>query len=388
MKRMLLFVCLFLPTVVMAEDENLMIGDTPLSTVLKQLSGQNRGLQVRAARTLIDAPAELRPKLMPLMMPLLKSERENDRFVAAQVLGQCGPAAKAATTDLLAMLEGTQFERNRAAAAKALGQIHKDAPASEEAETVTRGLMKLFTDRYSDVRREAAVACGMIGPAAKSCIPELPVLYDDAGRHAQYGGDSSAGESYLVHSAALWTTGRMGPLAACHMDRLISILHSDGDISTTAVWAIGEIGAVNDNIVPNLMKCLEKKLYGQYGGFNVGALSFCVGEITQGTTQEYRDFVFNVLAKFGPKSVKAVPMMNRLISEGDWYNGYNIRNAIGALKVLRAVGPDAGEALPALEKAAAIKLTRFDERLTEEVANQFMKEAQSALAAVKGVNRP
>jgi HEAT repeat protein len=103
------------------------IGDKPLSELAKQLRSDNRGLQLRAAKALTNAPVELKPIIMPKVLPLLKSERENDKFVAAQVLGECGPVARTAVPDLLPMLEGTHFERNRAAAAKALGQIPKDS---------------------------------------------------------------------------------------------------------------------------------------------------------------------------------------------------------------------------------------------------------------------
>ena len=267
------------------------------------------------------------------------------------------------------------------AASNALGQIRKDAQASDEGENGTLGLMKGCSDNYSDVRREAVKACGMIGPAAKSCIPSLPILFDDVKHHGKPVGGPSGAEMYMVHSAAVWTAGRMGPLSACHIDRMISMLHGDSDISTTVVWAIGEIGPLNDNIIPNLTNRLEKTIYGQYEGFRVGAQSYLVGDITEGTTQEYRDYCFKVLAKFGTKSAKAAPLMNRLLTEDGWNSGHRFRNSIGAMKVLGAVGPEAKEAIPALEKAA--QLTKFDERIPKERVEEFKKEAQAALVAVK-----
>ena len=89
----------------------------PLSEWVNQLRSANCGLQLKAARALSKAPAEMYAKIVPQVIPVLKSERENDKFVAAQVLGNYGPAAKAAVPDLLPMLKGTQYERNRAAAA-------------------------------------------------------------------------------------------------------------------------------------------------------------------------------------------------------------------------------------------------------------------------------
>ncbi len=385
-RKVLCVFALLLAAGTLRAGEDVVVESKPLSEWVKQLRSENRGLQVRAARVLAAAPEAARANIVEAIIPILESDRENDRFVVAQILGEYGPSAQKAVPHLLPLLEGTQFERNRAAAAKALGQILKDAQPSEEVEKVVQGLIGLFPDKYSDVRREAVQACGTIGPAAKSCIPHLPRMFDDVKHHAKPQRGPTHSEMYMVHSAAAWTAGRMGPLAACHIDRLIAMLRGDRDISTTVVWAIGEIGAVHDNVIPNLINRLEETIYGQYGGFRVGAEGFLIGEITEGTTQEYRDHCFRVLAKFGAKSKSAVSLMNRLITDGNWYDGYRIRNAIGAFKVLRAVGADAREALPALEKAVQIK--QFDGRIPAKTAEEFKKEAQAALDAVKGQGAP
>jgi HEAT repeat protein len=70
------------------------------------------------------------------------------------------------------------------------------------AEEVTKAALALtakFTDehdQYLDVRREAARALGMIGPAAKACIPELDKVLTD--------------RRPSVRREAAWTCGRMG----------------------------------------------------------------------------------------------------------------------------------------------------------------------------------
>jgi len=40
-----------------------------------QIRSENRGIQLRAAQTLTKATTELQPKIIPLLLPLLKSER-------------------------------------------------------------------------------------------------------------------------------------------------------------------------------------------------------------------------------------------------------------------------------------------------------------------------
>ena len=195
------------------------VGDKPLSELLKDMRSKNRGDQMRAARALSEAPTNLHARIMPQVIPVLKSERENDKFVAAQVLGVYGPIARSAVPDLLPMLKGTQYERNRAAASKALGQILKDAKSDKEIDEVTTALIEAFKDQYPDVRREAVTACGMIGPAAKACIPKLaPLLNESQG--------APCGQSV----AAAFTCERMGPLAKEHVDLL------SADYSACLCW--------------------------------------------------------------------------------------------------------------------------------------------------------
>jgi hypothetical protein len=314
-----------------AGDDDPVIDEKPLSQLIKQLRSENRGFQLRAAQSLAKAPAELCPKIVPSLIPLLKSERENDRFVAAQTLGNYGPAARAAVPELLPVLEGTQYERNRAAAAKALGQILKDAPPNEEVEKVADALIRKIDadyDKYSDVRREAVTALGMIGPAAKACIPKLVRAMTES---KQFGSGQDQ-EYRLVRRATAWTCGRMGPLAAEHVDRLIAMMHSEGTVCPEVPEAIGCVGPVHDNVAPNLVDFLEK-----------------------GASRDWRHHpdsklaAWKALEKFGPKAAPAVPLIARFLRENrgteeppdlviQWF------------AVLRAAGPAAKDALPQVQR--------------------------------------
>jgi hypothetical protein len=313
------------------------IGEQLMSELLKQMRSENKGLQLRAAKALIEAPAELRPRMMPKMMELLKSERENDKYVAALVLGQCGPAAKAAVPGLLPMLEGTQYERNRAAAAKALGQILKGAEPSPDMDAITRKLVGLFEDKYPDVRREALTACGTIGLAARSCIPDLTKRMGDAA-----GGSSGVRD---IGRAAVWACGEFGPLSACHIDRLIFVMHG-GPVAET-VEAIGKVGAVNDNVVPNIVDRMEQVA--------AGTVIAREGDRTPRMSGEaiavYMEKSFGALERFGPKAAPATPYLVRLISAADWER--RKAYALGSLRALRAIGPAAKEAVPVIKKCQA-----------------------------------
>ncbi len=340
-----------------AGEEEVKIKGKPLATWIEQLTGSNRGLQVRAARALSEAPEAVRPKVTEKLIPILKSDRENDRFAAAQTLGDYGPAAKVAVPNLLPMLEGTQFERNRAAAAKALGLILKDSKESKEIEDITKKLIAIFRDQYPDVQREAVKACGMIGPAAKVCIPHLkePMVFTL--------GNVARDEPYRqVRSATCWTLGRMGPLAKGYIDQLISKMHGEGGSVPEAPWAIGCIGAIHENVVPNIVDFIEKS-----------------GRDWRHSPESKLN-AWQALTKFGTKSEPAVPLIARYLREGvgtaeppdvfiEWF------------RILGAVGPKAKEALPGVKKWADTK--KAPGGWDKEKFEELRKEAAAAADKMK-----
>ncbi|MBA4387773.1 MAG: hypothetical protein C0404_07320 [Verrucomicrobia bacterium] len=327
------------------------VGEKPLSELLKQLRSENRGLQMRAAQALGNAPTNLHGRIMPQLIPILKSERENDKFVAAQTLGVYGSISRVAIPDLLPMLKGTQYERNRAAAAKALGQILKDAKSDKEVDEVTAALIEAFKDAYEDVRREAATSCGMIGPAAKACIPHLPPLLKEP----------PGAEPNMVSMAAAYTCERMGPLAKEHVDLLITIMHRYASFKTPAyVLALGAIGPVQDNIVPNIMDKMEQT----------------------DQTIWWHMAPYEVFERFGPKAAPAVDLLDRFLRESK----LSPPQVVQTMKTLKAIGPAAKNAQKTVE--GLTKITQYNQRYgraatAEEVA-EIKKQAAEALKAIAG----
>ncbi|MFC1672165.1 HEAT repeat domain-containing protein [Planctomycetota bacterium] len=333
--------------IVFAQEDDPKIKGKPVSKWIEQLRGKNRGLQVRAARALSAAPTNLHSRIAPQVIPVLKSERENDKFVAAQILGEYGPAARAAIPDLLPMLKGTQYERNRAAAAKALGQILKDAKPDKEVDTVTAALIEVFTDQYDDVRREAVTACGMIGPAAKACIPHLtPRLNEQIGYPPK-----------PVAVAAAWTCERMGPLAKEHVDLLIGLMHRVMGYTPAYISALGGIGPVHKNVVPNLMDNME-----QYTSWHLES--------------------WQVLQKFSTKAEEVIPFAKRFLANATFYGANNGPHrelvVIEAMKFLQVAGPKAVDALPEVERLIHYK-HEFDKRPL------MKKEAAKTAGILKGL---
>ena len=328
----------------------------PLFRWIGQLTGSNRGLQMRAARALSGAPETARPKIIEALIPILKSDRQNDRFAAAQVVGNFGPAAKAAVPALLPMLKGTQFERNRAGAAKALGLILKDSKPSEEIDAVTAELIRLFRDKYSDARREAVRACGVIGPATKAFLPHVvPLLQEHKPGVDKY-------EGYHVHLDAAWAVARMGPHARMHIDVLISLLHSDGRVNPHVPEAIGCIGAIHENVVPNIVDWLEK----MGRDWRHSAASKMAAWVA--------------LEKFGAKSAPAVPLLARYLRE-DVGTAEPPELFLQWFKVLRAIGPKAREALPGLTKWAGV--TRAPRGWTKDKLAEVRKAAAATMEELK-----
>lgn len=354
-----LFAGLAVWTCAIAEDDP-DVGGKALSEQIKQLRSDNRGFQVRVSRALMEAPAALKPAIAPKVIPLLKSERENDKFVAAQVLGECGPVARPAIPDLLPMLKGTQYERNRAAAAKALGQILKDAKPDKEVEDVADALIAKLNedyDAYSDVRREAIYAIGMIGPAAKKTIPKFLKGLTDYKEHSA--------EHQMVRKASAWACARMGPLAAEHADRLISMLNSEGGDVPEVMEALGCIGPVSDNVVLNLVDKLAAD--------------------NEWSPICWRVQTYEALQKFGPKAAPAVPVVMRLLNSGKVHYAH----VHAALRVFETAGQAGKQALPVVEKFQTVKEYRagakeWNEGPSAQQMENIRKTAKEVAAALAG----
>jgi HEAT repeat protein len=255
---------------------------------------------------------------------------------------------------LLPLLEGTQFERNRAAAAKALGLILKDAKPSEEIDKVAQALSEKYNeeyDQYSDVRREAVRAIGMIGPAAKKVIPKLHRGLIDYRKHSR--------EHQMVRQQSAWACGRMGPLAKEHIDRLISMLHQEGHQLPEIAWAIGRIGPVHENVVPNLVDKMEKNM--NYRGLVERSLE--------------------ALAGFGEKSAGAVDFLVYYMNNGR----PSTKTLIATLRTLKAIGPKAKKAVPLVTKYKDIKSYRphHQPAASEEQVALIRKLATEFLESVK-----
>lgn len=109
---------------------------------------------------------------VPKYMRQLTSPNAMDRAKAAQMLGARGgisqPDVVDAVEPLKKMLAKDKDTKARAAAARALGDIHPDAT-----ETVPVLIDALKNDKEKDVKMATVVALGQFGPEAKDALPAL-----------------------------------------------------------------------------------------------------------------------------------------------------------------------------------------------------------------------
>ncbi len=350
------------PCVGFAADEVLIDGK-PLAKLLKQVQDKNRGLQVRAGRVLGNAKPEDYGRVIPQLIPLLRSDRQNTLPFIALALGKYGPPARAAVPDLLPLLEGTQYERNRTEAARALGLILKDAKEDEEVKKVVAALIKSFKDKYSDVRRESVRACGHIGPAARRCLDHITPLL----KEHKLGVDKY--EGYPVRLAAAWTVSRMGTHAKPLVDLMISLVHSDGNVNPHTVEALGSIGPVNENVAANITDKIE----------------------SLGRPWDYMNFkipAYRVLVGFGAKAKPAVAVVCRFLKPENRPHPKAVPLMLQIIKVTAEVSSaeDRKVALSIAQSFAHIKSHKGDQeqRATPEQLAEIHKAAQEAIKALGG----
>ena len=103
--------------------------------------------------------------LIPVLMPLLKSEDRSDRSYAAQAMGRIGEPAIGAVPELKAMLNDPTAG-NRVMAAQALWRITRDPDS-------VGLLQRELRDRDDSAGAAAAEALAQIGPDAIAAVPAL-----------------------------------------------------------------------------------------------------------------------------------------------------------------------------------------------------------------------
>jgi hypothetical protein len=121
-------------------------------------------------------------RAVPTWIEMLQDDDPSTRIVAAEQLGQVGPAAKAALPQLLAQATRDGSQHANTTAATALKSIDLTA-----ARQVMTHFIPRLQDQDAQQRRTACAVLGSLGPVAKPAVPALlAVAHDpDATRAAQ-----------------------------------------------------------------------------------------------------------------------------------------------------------------------------------------------------------
>ena len=113
-------------------------------------------------------------RAVPTLIDMLQDDDPSTRIVAAEQLGQVGPAAQAALPRLLAQAtqDGSQHANTTAAAAM------KSIDLTAARQVMTHFIPRLL-DQDAQQRRTACAVLGSLGPVAKPAVPTLLTLVHD-----------------------------------------------------------------------------------------------------------------------------------------------------------------------------------------------------------------
>jgi hypothetical protein len=152
----------------------------------------------------------------------------------------------------------------------------------------------------------------------------------------------------------------MGTLSKDYVDRLIALMHVDG--YPTMIEAIGCIGPVHENVVPNIMDWLEKK-----------------GRDWRHSPKS-KMAAWVALTKFGEKSAPVVPLLARYL-RGGVAREEPPELYIQWFKLVRAIGPKAKETLPSVQKWVNAK--KLPRGWAKEKLEEVRKEAALTVEKLK-----
>jgi HEAT repeat protein len=176
---------------------------------------------------------------------MLSSGNVKVRDAAARKLGQIGPKASPAVPDLLVVLR-TDVPQVASSAAWALGNIQAPQRHGQlRNQDVIPALIEALDHPDGEVRRYAAYAISLIGPAALSAVPKLSQKLTD---------------QHMAYMAAR-ALGEMGPAARSSIPAMTALLSSShaGERAEAAV-ALSRLGPLPAETVSAIEKLLNDEV--------------------------------------------------------------------------------------------------------------------------------
>jgi HEAT repeat protein len=337
-------------------------------------------LDSRVRRRIAETFALFGPTAAEAVPALIKALDDIDTSVRQGTVGALsamGPAAAEAVPALINALRDDKARRRwddinvRTAAKSALGRI---GPAAVPALFAALGDA---TD--AEVRKASAEALGNIGPAAAEAVPALLAARADA--------------DWYLRLRAVEALGRIGSAAPEVVPALIATLRDGaatrwyggeekGLVSEAAAQALGQFGSAAVEAVPALIDALTDAVAGvrlaaahalcAIGLDAVPRLIAALREVKAprwvkgGATAETRRAAAQVLREIGPQAAEAVPALISALGDTD----AGVREA--ATDALSAIGPPSVPALlAALRNVKARRWTKW--RLNAEIRQAVVR---------------
>lgn len=292
---------------------------------------------------------------------------QDKRVVAIKVIGNIGPAAKAAGPCLMAVMTNHRESNSaREAAAEALYKIGLRPVSLADKVTFMRfrsdwdglaaagpaavpSLITALSNEDDPVRLKAIETIGKIGPAAKAAVPSLITA---SGR---WGTMEWKDDVIIAVAKAL---GKIGPAAKEAVPRLRKILEENVRGDSQAKWRKIEVAEALIKIDPEEANYLMRSLLDSSGDFhrrNAAAETLIKLRLTNKNVfpcfmkaiegEETHMSVFSVLVGIGPAAWPVIPSLLKRLKK-DYANRGYWRDDIR--KILGNIDPDAKAAVPAL----------------------------------------
>ncbi|MCS6263825.1 MAG: HEAT repeat domain-containing protein [Nitrospira sp.] len=272
-------------------------------------------------------------RAMPTWIEMLQDDDPSTRIVAAEQLGQVGPAAQAALPQLLAQATRDGSQHANTTAATALKSIDLTA-----ARQVMTHFIPRLQDQDAQQRRTACAVLGSLGPVAKPAVPALLALVHDLDE--------------LVRRNALMALASIGipspPIVAALLEGLRD---SSSLVRQTAVTQFAFTIPLTQPVITALtpllndpnrsMATLARSALDKARPDDAAQLE-SLGMMVQHSGA--RDYALHQLAQLGPAAGDALLPVLPLLQDDRPFVRYLAVEAIGAM------GPAAKQALQALQQ--------------------------------------
>ncbi len=272
-------------------------------------------------------------RVVPTLIEMLKDDDPSTRIVAAEQLGQVGPAARTAIAPLLsqATQDGSQHANTTAAAALKWIDL-----------TAARRVMSHFIPQLGDAdvqqRRTACAVLGSLGPIAKPAVQDLLPLSHDADalvRRNAYIALASIGIPPAPISAAL--VEGLRDSSSLVRQTAVAQFAFTVPVSQAAVAALTPILNDPDKGIATLARtALDKPSVGDTA--HIESLGMMLGHATA------RDYALHQLAQLGPAAGDALEPVLALLEDEQPLIRYLAVETIGGM------GPAAKQALPGFQR--------------------------------------